>query len=130
MATSHGPGPGPGPALALRTRPALAGLVVEVAGDLDLDTAPLLAAELRRALTARPTPAMLAVDLSAVGFCDSAALNILLLIRREALHEGTVLHLARPSRQVQHLLEVTGTAQVFEVTADIPSAAVPQARTG
>ena len=104
--------------------------MVEAAGDIDLDTAPLLAAELRRALAARPVPALLAVDLSAVGFCDSTALNVLLHIRQEALREGAVLHLAQPSRQVRHLLEVTGTAQAFEITADIPPAAVPGARTG
>ncbi|GHH80519.1 anti-sigma factor antagonist [Kitasatospora indigofera] len=102
-------------------RESVAGPVVEVAGELDYESAPRLRGVLRRVLAVRPTPTVLVIDLGAVTFCDSAGLNALLQTRLDAERQETAVHLARPTDIVTRVLEITGAAQLFPVDPDIPA---------
>ncbi|MCX5208523.1 anti-sigma factor antagonist [Kitasatospora sp. NBC_00240] len=117
------------PVLAVTARTTPAGAVLEVAGELDHDGAPRLAAAVRRVLAGRPAPSTLDLDLAAVTFCDSSGLTTLLRARSEAGHQGTVVRLAGLSRPVARLLEITGIDRVFAVDAEV-SVGLPQVRVG
>ncbi|MED7950452.1 STAS domain-containing protein [Streptomyces sp. BE20] len=110
------------PVFTVTTRDGLAGPVLECSGELDQDQTARLHRALRRALAARTAPPMLLVDLNAVTFMDSAGLTTLLRVRIEVASQGTEVHLARPSRQVAPLLEITGAGQIFPVDHQVPPA--------
>ncbi|WP_420037211.1 STAS domain-containing protein [Streptomyces sp. cg28] len=94
--------------------------VITVAGELDFTTLDPL--ERARAEALRTHSGPIAFDLSGVGFCDSSLLNLLLLTRRQR----RVL-LIGVTRQTQRLLDVTGTASVFEQYATVPDAVAGRA---
>ncbi|MFD7814919.1 STAS domain-containing protein [Streptomyces sp. NPDC059785] len=92
-----------------------------VSGDIDLDAEAALQRTLGEALTrsARGVD----VDLSGVGFCDCAGLNVLLRIRRRALTEGKTVTVPSAAPAVDRLLSLTGTRSLF-------GAATPDAGAG
>ncbi len=59
-------------------------------------------------------PDRLVIDLAALEFMDSTGLRTLLEARERALSEGHGLALRRGPRQVQRVLELTRTDEVFE----------------
>ncbi|HTX81591.1 MAG TPA: STAS domain-containing protein, partial [Streptosporangiaceae bacterium] len=87
--------------------------VVSVAGEIDLYTAPRLQSELTAALSRNP--ARLIVDMSAVEFCDSTGINVLLAAHRQARERGGELQLAGPGSATRKVLQVTGLEAVFTV---------------
>lgn len=60
------------------------------------------------------------VDLSSVNEFDSAGLQVLLLIRREALAAGKQIRLIAPSRCVAEVIDLCGLRDTFDIahTAD------------
>jgi anti-sigma B factor antagonist len=96
--------------------------VMFVRGEIDLYTAPRLHEELTSAL-ADGAPVRLLVDMSAVEFCDSTGMNVLLAAHRKAREQGGDLELAGPRPTVRKILQVTGLETVFTVLDD--PAAVP-----
>ncbi|MFE2916999.1 STAS domain-containing protein [Kitasatospora indigofera] len=102
-------------------RESLVGPVVVVTGELDQDSAPDLHTAIGRALSLRPVPPVLVVDLAAVTFCDSSGLNALVQGRIEAERQSTVVHLARPAAAVTRLLEITGADRIFRIDTDVPA---------
>ncbi|MER6256929.1 STAS domain-containing protein [Streptomyces sp. NPDC001584] len=76
--------------------------------DLDMDTCPHLA-EALDALTLRGQ----VLDLSAVTFMDSSALNLLLAVRTRAHAEDAVLELYGVPEQGLRLLDLTGARDLF-----------------
>ncbi|GGM07117.1 hypothetical protein GCM10010129_58770 [Streptomyces fumigatiscleroticus] len=91
-------------------------VVVRVAGDIDSDSAPALAAALEAARAADGERTV--VDLSGTGFADSAILHVLLEADRAHRDRGGLLVVAGPFQEgVRRLFEVTGTAR-FLVLAD------------
>jgi anti-sigma B factor antagonist len=91
-------------------------VVVHVAGEIDMASAP----ELRDALAeaVRRPPLRLTVDLAQVSFMDSSGLNALSWVRRAA--PDTEVVLAWPSRQCRQILEISGLDRVF--TLEPPAA--------
>ena len=87
---------------------------MSVAGEIDLYTAPKLHSELMAALAAR-APLQLTVDLTAVEFCDSTGMNVLLAAHRKAREDGGSLQLASPRPAIRKVLQVTGLDGVFTV---------------
>jgi anti-sigma B factor antagonist len=73
-------------------------IVVIVAGELDLATAPLLVREVTGELSNPVTS--LAIDLGAVTFLDSSGLEAVLTVRREAQEHGLPFMLVSVSRVV------------------------------
>ena len=92
--------------------------VLALAGEIDLYTAPKLQSELTSALAGGKS-AHLVVDMSAVEFCDSTGMNVLLAAHRVATERGGELSLAAPRPAVRKILEVTGLQSVFTVHDDL-----------
>jgi anti-sigma B factor antagonist len=92
--------------------------IVSLAGEIDLYTAPYLQSELAAAM-GPSDPAQIVVDMSAVEFCDSTGMNVLLAAHRQACERGGDLALAQPRASVRKVLEVTGLASVFTVHDDL-----------
>ncbi|MET9463773.1 STAS domain-containing protein [Streptomyces sp. NPDC006544] len=86
--------------------------VVTVAGSLDMDTCPRVT-ETTDALTLRGQTLIL--DLSAVTFIDSSALNMLLTLRQRVQAEDGALELRGVPRQAMRVLDITGTRDLFDL---------------
>jgi anti-sigma B factor antagonist len=87
---------------------------VAASGEIDLYTAPRLAAELNNVL-ATGDSARIVVDMSGVDFCDSTGMNVLLSALKRAREQGGGLELAGPRPAVRKILQVTGLDTVFTV---------------
>ena len=91
--------------------------VIEVAGELDIATAPKLCARLDATRTGR-RPRLL-VDLTEVDFCDSTGLRALLGAASEVrAHGGRFAIVCPPSGDVARLLEIVGAAEWMGIHAD------------
>jgi anti-sigma B factor antagonist len=99
-------------------------IVLVLTGEIDLYTAPRLQAELTGALAAAG-PARIVVDMSAVEFCDSTGMNVLLAAHRLAAERGGELVLAAPRPALRKILEVTGLQSVFTVHDDLAALTGP-----
>ena len=99
-------------------------VVMSVAGEIDLYTAPRLHSELMAAL-ATGAPLRLVVDMTGVEFCDSTGMNVLLAAQRHARAGGGELELSGPRPAIRKILQVTGLETVFTVIDD-PAAVVGQ----
>jgi anti-sigma B factor antagonist len=91
--------------------------VLELRGELDMAAAPVLRGRAEEC----GTPALV-LDLAAATFVDSAMLRELLRARAELAARGVRLCLAAASEPVLRLLELTGTADLFELQPDVGSA--------
>ena len=86
-------------------------LVVEIPGEIDIQSAPGLRDELLRVI--RRYGAQLALDLTGVTFMDCAGLNVLLATRRRArLEEGSV-RVIRASPRVLRMISLLGLEKAF-----------------
>ena len=98
----------------VRTRGALA--VVAVSGELDIDSAPGLEADLAPVADAgRP----LILDLAGLRFCDCAGLSLFLRVRQRARAAGGSLHLAALTPRVLRVITVARLADVLPITASV-----------
>lgn len=89
-------------------------VVVVVAGDVDLLTAPKLEQTVWTALDTRP--AVLVIDLSEVGFLASAGLGVLVKMYN-AMDGHTRLRVIASNRETWRPLEVTGLLEILAVYA-------------
>lgn len=92
-------------------------VVVRVKGDVDSSTADELTNHLTAALrTAATHPARLViVDLQAVDFFGSAALNAVLKCHEEGKEAGTSVRLAADHDQVLRPIQVTELDRIFDI---------------
>ena len=81
-------------------------VVVRAFGELDLTNAKTLEAELRRAIGGDASTVFL--DLGGVGFIDTSALRVLLLMAKQSLRNGDRLRLVRGSAPVERAIEWDG----------------------
>ncbi|MEU6311693.1 anti-sigma factor antagonist [Streptomyces sp. NPDC047014] len=86
---------------------------VRVSGEIDMDDAAEVRADLTAALDA--SLGGLDVDLAAVTICDSSGLHVLLDMHQLALDVGKTLVLTALSRSVARLLHITGAQDVLTV---------------
>ena len=108
VASSEGPMPGQ---LLIERRAEDDRIVVSLRGELDLTSVPEFERELREAEATNPSH--LVLDLSGLDFMDSTGLRALLQARERAKADGHELTLRRGPRQVQRVLELTKTLDVF-----------------
>lgn len=94
------------PGLGLSARASGAITVAELAGELDIASAPALREELLSLLRRRSS--RLVIDLSKVSFCDASGLAVLVSTGRRARLLGGFLRLAAVSPQVGRVLQMTG----------------------
>jgi anti-sigma B factor antagonist len=90
-------------------------VVLEVAGDVDLKTAPDLERELFRAT--ETGAALVLVDLTGCTFIDSSALNALVHGKGAADAAETRLAIVCPSENLMRVLTIAGLDRVLEVRA-------------
>ncbi|MEU2564666.1 STAS domain-containing protein [Streptomyces longispororuber] len=88
---------------------ALDAVLIRASGDLDLATVPQLADAL-----ARTEHRACELDLAQVTFADSTALNLLLAHYRRAAAKGGALRLIGVSEPLRVILDITGTAHLFQ----------------
>lgn len=97
-------------------------LVLRLVGEVTVARRAPLHRALRSVVGIRP--ALLVVDLTALGFCDATVLNALLETRLDARTAGVRLVLAGPPAQTRRLLRLTGTDRVFTVRPTLEAALV------
>jgi anti-anti-sigma factor len=86
------------------------GVRLQVAGQLDMSTAPMLDRDLRFAEAF--APCALCVDVSRVTFIGVAGLRVLVAAANRAWRSGAELRLLAPSEPVWKLLAYLGTEQI------------------
>ncbi len=91
-------------------------VVVDVMGELDLHTAPVLRERLRDVIDGQGNRCV-AVDLSAVGFMDSTAIHVLVQALRLARERGGELTLTRVAPPARRVLDLCGLDKIFTITA-------------
>ena len=97
-------------------------LVLRVGGELDIATAPVLAAAAAAALDAAPH---VRLDLGGITFVDAAGLGALVTGRRYAAERGAVLEFAAAAEPVLRLFALTGLAEALPATVPAPPAGGP-----
>jgi anti-sigma B factor antagonist len=94
--------------------------VFDVKGEVDLDTAPLLKANLAEAVSGGVTN--IVVNLGLVEFLDSSGLGVLIGALKRCKEGGGTLALAAPRRPVQKVLTITGLDKVFPIHDSVQEA--------
>lgn len=92
--------------------------VVEVAGEIDLLTAPELADHLTAALT-DDTPRIVVVDMRQVDFLGTAGLSVLVAADWQARQQYTVLRIVVATRPVCRILRVTGLDHTLAIYPEL-----------
>lgn len=96
--------------------------VVEVAGEIDAGTAPELRRELASETVSTASAELVVVDLSEVGFIDSAGLTILAGLHRRSRERGVSVKVVTRSYAVKRALNITGLDELIPVVADLAEA--------
>lgn len=90
-------------------------MVIAVCGEFDLATSPALQEELER--VGSPAAALVILDLSELEFIDSSCLSVVVGAHQRAAKDGWRFALVKGPPQVQHVMSLTGVAQLL-TTAD------------
>lgn len=85
--------------------------VVALDGELDLATAPALAAAIDEQVGQGRVNIVL--DLTQLSFCDSAGLRVFVRYRRQLDEAGGRFVVAAPTPMVRRVLEISGLAEMF-----------------
>jgi anti-sigma B factor antagonist len=104
--------------LVVSTRPGDGCTVVEVRGDLDMDTEP----QLRDVLQPLISAGQVVVDLGGVGFMDSSGLGMLVVSFKEMRDSGGRLALAAVQQAVRTVLDITSVDQVIDIYDTVQAA--------
>lgn len=88
----------------------------DLSGSLDLANADLVADRLRGVLGCS-RPQVLTLDMSAVNFCDCAALGVLVSVHEEGQRQGTRVVISAASPEVTWLLRFFGLEPLFAYSA-------------
>lgn len=91
-------------------------VVVEVAGELDGVTAPLLLDPLLDVIEAQGNH-RIAIDVGGVSFMDSSGLRALVTVHRLLEERRGALVVRRPAPTVHRMLEITGMCDILDVDA-------------
>ena len=94
--------------------------VLTLRGSLDIDTAPVLKANLGR-LVERPTPRVI-VDVAGLDFCDSMGVGVLVTAHGRAVERGGWVRLAGPSGFLRRLLDTLGLTDYMSLHSDVEAA--------
>ncbi|UXX97880.1 STAS domain-containing protein [Streptomyces sp. AD2-2] len=101
--------------LVIRTRTTPAGVVIDLAGELDYDSS----SEVRELLSglALQDGQQLVVDLTGVTFCDSSGITALLAARNHALAARATIALAAVPAHISRIFQMIGLDRVFPTHA-------------
>jgi anti-sigma B factor antagonist len=98
--------------------------VLRTTGEIDVNTAPVLADELEQAIAKVTPPASVVADLSDVTFLGSAGLAVLLGARARCESAGLRLRLVATGRPVLRSLEIAGVQELLPVFSTVAEAVV------
>jgi len=112
--------------IAIGTAPIDGGVLISVAGEVDLLTADELTEALAAAVARH---ALVVVDLTAVAFLSSSGLAALALAHRAAVAADHVLRLVATCRVTLRPIQITGMADDIAVFATVPDAVAGAAPT-
>jgi anti-anti-sigma factor len=87
--------------------------VIELTGELDMHSSPVLTTAVAAALDSSPTT--IGIDARGLSFADSAGLRSLLLARTHADERGVTLRVTHVSEPLDRLLEITGLREILGV---------------
>lgn len=87
--------------------------IVELTGEIDLQTAPRLSVAVDDALA--DDPARVVLDMGGVTFCDSRGLGTLVVLSRAATRSRAVLVLSNLGDFLKRLLTVSGIGEHFVI---------------
>lgn len=102
-------------------------VVVSVAGEIDLLTAPQLHRQLAGPVAAGDP---VIADLDQVGFIDASGLRVLAAAARQARSRGGSLHVVSARRQVWRLFAITGLDRHIPLARSLAEAAAALPRPG
>lgn len=102
-------------------------VVVAVAGELDMATAPQLQDQITDLLDKGRS--RLIFDLAEVSFCDSTGLSVFVRAKNSCDDAGGLVRLAAPQRGVLRILEVSGLVEVLQTYPSVDEAAAAPATT-
>ncbi|WP_432168182.1 STAS domain-containing protein [Streptomyces sp. bgisy031] len=88
--------------------------VVEVSGELDVDTRNQLGDHLVEVIAAH-TPARVVLDMSQLDFCDASGLSVLVAAHHATKDRQGQLRLVCPQRRIRRLLQITELTDVMPV---------------
>jgi anti-sigma B factor antagonist len=94
-------------------------VVVSLAGELDMSTAPNAAVALREATASAKA---VVLDMTDLRFFASAGLNILLQLRQELQDKGVDVGLATDQRAVLRPMQLMGVADQFAIHVSVAAA--------
>jgi anti-anti-sigma factor len=97
--------------------------LVTLAGEIDLESAPLVRESLERCL--RDGIRAIDVDVTAVTFCDCSGLNTFLYALLHAAAVGGSLQLHYPSPALERLVALTGSGSLFLTLPDALAGSPP-----
>lgn len=89
--------------------------IVEICGEIDIQSAPDLRDELLRVIRRRGS--QLALDLAGVTFMDCAGINVLVATRRRAELEGGWMRVVRASPGARRTISLLGLEKAFALGA-------------
>jgi anti-sigma B factor antagonist len=95
-------------------------LLVEVSGEIDLATAPVVEHAIAEAFGPDGHGVDVVVDLHGVEFMGSTGLSVLLTAQAELRGAGLALSLVNPSPAVTRTLELAGLADMFTIRTTAP----------
>jgi anti-sigma B factor antagonist len=95
-------------------------VVISVAGELDMATAPQLQAHITELLESGR--ARFVFNLTEVSFCDSTGLSVFVRAKNSSDAAGGVVRLAAPQRGVLRILEVSGLVDVLPTFSTVDAA--------
>jgi stage II sporulation protein AA (anti-sigma F factor antagonist) len=84
--------------------------IVTVRGDLDLQVAERVVAELAK--VEEGAPALLVIDLSGLSFLDSSGMGVIAAAQARAVEAGRRIVLVRPPYTVRRALELSGFDEI------------------
>lgn len=96
--------------------------VLELAGEIDMHTAPALRDQLFELIEEDPLP--LVVDLTDVTFCDSAGVNIAVAARKHAAGHGVMFAFVGLTGRVDRVFRITGMDRLIPTYTTLPEAAL------
>ncbi len=97
--------------------------VIEVSGEVDLATAPLLRERLESHLEAGATSVV--VDLRATTFLDSTGLGVLVTALKRCRESGGELHLVAVDPRLLKLFAITGLQDTFSISDSVETVGRP-----
>ncbi len=101
------------PALTIAVEECEGGLVLSMAGEIDLVTSTQLKRALDGVLDRSPPPARITADLAGVGFMDTTGVALLLAARARAAELGSRFVVSSTSPSLARLFEITGIGRML-----------------